>query len=259
MGWPRLLRLCGRWLMRGPWRRHVYEALNRLGVQLLGTRIRHGPAAGLRFRGGDTIGYVLGVSEPALQQALNDHLRSGDVLYDVGAHAGFVSVLGCRLVGPAGHVHCFEPVPANVVMLRSNLDANGFRNATIHAVALSDRDGEVRMDLGDRGITAHLSPDGDFTAPAARCDSLALDPPSVVKIDVEGAESRVLEGMRQTLEAQHPVVVVEVHAAQDKAVRRILDELEYHVTALDDGGGMQHLLALPHRWHDDGTVPAALP
>ncbi len=231
--------------MRGPRRRRVYEALNRLGQGLLGQRIRSGPAAGLRFRGGDTVGYVLGVSEPALQTTLSKHLHPGDVLYDIGAHAGFVAVLGCRLVGPEGHVHCFEPVPANVATLRWNLAANGFRNATIHTVALSDSDGEIRMDLGDRGITAHIAADGDFVARAARGDSLALPAPTVVKIDVEGAESRVLGGMTQMLRSRRPVVVVEVHAGQDAPVRSILAELGYDLHELDDGGGMPHLLALP--------------
>lgn len=245
MNLPRLVRLGGRWLMRGPRRRRVYDALNHLGRHVLGTRIRSGPGAGLRFSGGDTVGYVLGVSEPALQQALSAHLRTGDVLYDVGAHAGFVSVLGCHLVGPTGHVHCFEPVPSNIATLRSNLEANAFRNATIHAVALSDEDGEVRMDLGERGITAHFTPQGEFSAPATRCDSLNLQPPTVVKIDVEGAESRVLDGMRRTLASERPVVMVEVHEGQDASVRRILDELRYDVSELDDAGGMPHLLALP--------------
>jgi FkbM family methyltransferase len=247
MSWPGLLRRHGRWLMRGPRRRRLYETLNRAGRRLLGSRVRSGPAAGLRFRGGDTIGYVLGLSEPALQRALSGHLRSGGVLYDVGAHAGFVSVLGCHLVGPTGHVHCFEPVPDNIATLRSNLEANSFRNATIHELALSDADGEIRMDLGHRGITAHFSHDGTFVASATRCDSLGLEPPSVVKIDVEGAESRVLEGMRRTLSEERPVVLVEIHEGQDAPVRNILRELAYDVTELEDNGGMPHLLALPRQ------------
>jgi FkbM family methyltransferase len=231
--------------MRGPRRRRIYESLNGIGRQALGTRIRSGPAAGLHFRGGDTIGYVLGVSEPALQRALSDHLHPGDVFYDVGAHAGFVTVLACRLVGPAGHVHCFEPVPANITSLRSNIDANAFQNATIHATALSDHDGSDRMRLTDRAITAHLAPEGDFIVRVSRCDSLALDPPAVVKIDVEGAESRVLDGMRQILDRQRPVVLVEVHHGQEAEVRRILEEFAYDITSLDEAGGMPHFLAIP--------------
>jgi FkbM family methyltransferase len=245
MGLPHLLRLSGRWLMRGPRRRRLYEALNTIGRRFLGTRIRSGPGAGLHFRGGDTIGYLLGLSEPALQAALSAHLRSGDVLYDVGAHAGFVSVIGCRIVGPLGHVHCFEPVPSNVATLRSNLEANGFRNATVHELALSDEDGEIRMDRGDRGITAHAASNGDFVATGARCDSLDLSPPTMIKIDVEGAESRVLQGMRQMLSEAQPVILVEVHAGQDAPVRDIFAELGYDVMALDDTGGMPHLLAVP--------------
>jgi len=202
-----------------------------------------GPARGLAFTGGGTPGYVLGLSERAVQNALSDHLKPGGVFFDVGAHAGFLSVLACRLVGTGGQVHSFEPAPESVTMLRRNLDANGFTNATIHEVALADRDGTAGMSHTKHAITARLADDGDFTVPLARADSLGLPAPTVVKIDVEGAECLVLEGMTEQLSSSHPVVIVEIHAGNRERVRARLTALGYAVTQLDDDGGMPHLIA----------------
>jgi FkbM family methyltransferase len=241
----RAARTTGRFLMRGPRRRRLYDALNGAARRRLGGRIRSGPAAGLRFAGGDTAGYLLGFSEPAVQQALVDHLHAGGVLYDVGANAGFVSVLGCRLVGPTGEVHCFEPVPENLAVLRRNLAANGFAQAVVHPLAVSDRDGEVAMVADGPTITARIDAAGGLLVPSARLDGLGLPPPTVVKIDVEGAESRVLAGMRGVLERDRPVIVVEIHGDEEAPVREILASAGYRdVVALADAG-MSHLLARP--------------
>jgi FkbM family methyltransferase len=227
--------------MRGPRRRRVYELLNTAAKRVLGHRVRSGPARGARFSGGDTAGYVLGVSEPAVQAAIVQHLGKGGVLYDVGAHAGFMTVLGCHL---GGYVHSFEPIPENLAALRRNLEANGFTNASIHEIALSDEDGTACMDPGEHAITAGFAADGGVPVRTARCDSLGLPAPTVVKIDVEGAETAVLRGMTQTLRHHRPVVIVEIHDGQEPETRRILAEHGYGIAKIDDGG-MPHLLATP--------------
>jgi FkbM family methyltransferase len=236
------LRKMARWLMNGPQRRKAFDALTRLALRLLGGKIRGGPAKGLRFRGGDTAGYVLGASEPQVQMILVSHLRTGGVFYDIGANIGFLSVLGCRLVGPTGEVHCFEPLEENLRALRWNLDANGF-TAVVHPLALSDSAGEASMVTDGPLGRAHFG-NGTATVPTARLDDLQLRPPTVVKIDVEGAESLVLSGMRQILAEHKPVVLVEIHPGQGAPVRSLLIDAGYELDALEDGG-MPHLLATP--------------
>ena len=61
--------------------------------------MNHGPMRGLLFTGGDTVGYSLGVSEPTVQLAVVNHLRPGDVFYDVGANVGFSL---CLPLNPSG-------------------------------------------------------------------------------------------------------------------------------------------------------------
>jgi FkbM family methyltransferase len=237
-------RRVGRWLMSGRRRRKLYDALNHQLPRVLGDRVRSGPAAGLRFVGGDTVGYLLGASEPAVQNALVTYLEPGSVLFDVGAHAGFLTILGCRLVGPTGCVHAFEPIAANVNVLRSNLARNGFSNATVHQVALTDQTGEVHMTAGTHHITAAITGSGETVVEAVRCDELELPPPTLVKIDVEGAERKVLDGMSGILAEHRPVLVVEVHGDQRMAVERFLNDAGYAHRVLNDDG-MLHLLATP--------------
>lgn len=226
--------------MSGPGRRKVFDHLTRFALRLLGGKIRRGPAKGLRFYGGDTAGYVLGASEPAVQQALVDHLPAGGVFYDVGANIGFLTVLACRLVGPGGEVHCFEPVEQTLEQLRRNLDANGFV-ASIHEIALSDREGETAM-VADGPLGRARLGEGRLRVRTARLDDLDLPQPTVIKIDVEGAESLVLRGMPELMRRHKPILIIEIHAEQDQPVRELLDAAGYTVRAINDDG-MPHLLA----------------
>jgi FkbM family methyltransferase len=238
------IRRLGRWLRANPALRRVYDAAGLLLQAGLG-RVVSGPARGLHFKGGGHAGYVLGLSERAVQDALVANLRPGGVFWDVGAHAGFLSILGARLAGPGGRVVCFEPVPANVAELRANIDANGFgERVEICELALTDADGTGHMSV-EAGITASLGNGrGDgLEVVLARGDSLDAPAPTVVKIDVEGAECSVLEGMRRLLDEHHPVLIVEIHQGNGPRVREQLERHGYRVEQLADAGGMPHLLA----------------
>ena len=248
---PRLTRPLARSLVGGPRRRRTFAWINAHLLDGLDNTIQRGPAAGLRFHGGKA-GYLLGASEPAVQAALVDHLNPGDVIYDVGANVGYMSVLAARLVGPAGRVECFEPLPANIDVLRRNLESNDFANFAIHEVAVSDHDGHVRMSLGDglrmgNGQIVQTTDQATIEVPVQRLDGLRLRAPQLVKVDVEGVELAVLRGMAETLAAHRPTIIVELHGVDDKAVAAFLRTAGYEPTQLDDGGGMPHLLAIGTR------------
>ncbi len=236
-----LLRKTGRWLLASPTRRRGYDAVGDL-IQSHVHTVVIGPGRGLAFSGGSNPGYVLGLGERAVQKALVAHLRPGGVFWDVGANAGFMSVLANRLVGPTGSVHCFEPVAENVKVLERNLEANN-ANKHIHQIALADEDGVAQMTVR-RGITARLADDG-VPVTIARGDSLDAPTPTVVTIDVAGAECRVLEGMSGLLDSHKPVVIVEIHNGTGPQVRAQLNARGYAVQTLSRCGGMSHLVAVP--------------
>lgn len=86
----------------------------------LAVPILQGPLRGARWLvGAATHGCWLGSYELAKQLAFARWLAPGRVVYDLGAHAGFYTLLAARPVGPAGRVHAFEPLPELLSILRT--------------------------------------------------------------------------------------------------------------------------------------------
>jgi FkbM family methyltransferase len=137
--------------------------------------------------------------------------RSGDCVWDIGANVGFYTRQFLDRVGPSGHVVAIEPVPAHVDELRSLGSAD---QLTIVAAALARAEGEMSFVVD--GQASHLGEaPGALTVRVARGDSLldeGLPPPNVIKVDVEGFEGEVLDGLPVALRSAR-AVVVEVHFA----------------------------------------------
>ncbi len=176
--------------------------------------------------------------EDELLQRMLDALRPGDVVYDIGANIGLVSLaLALNGADKQPVVHAFEPEPNNNAALRANLAANGVQSVHVHPLALGDRKGTVTLHL-DRHVGAgshSLIPRPGLSAKAevelARAEDVAREfgTPRIVKIDVEGAEFAVLRGMEGLLRTH--------------AVRELF--LELHPAALAASGADEHAL---RRW-----------
>jgi FkbM family methyltransferase len=258
---------------RGPLRSLVVAGK---GALLSGeVTILHGPAAGLRFAAEDTkVGFTLGSEEPELQAELARLLHPGDAFYDVGANVGFMTLVGARLVGPAGRVVAFEPNPRLAAAARANAALNCLAQVEVHELALADHEGTARFVVPEESSGAHLADvqegggesfDVDVTTLDAFLARAAEPPPAVVKLDIEGAEVRALDGMRATLAAHGPALVVELHGTREP-FERLLAELGYavtggvHDTARDAGN--DHVFAQPARGPDaapPGTTPVTAP
>lgn len=231
--------------------------------------IESGHAAGLRFGFPQNPDFVAGTSERPLQDCLVRHLAAGSTFYDIGANVGFFSVLASRFVGPSGMVYAFEPVTANAAAIRRNLGLNAVSHARVFDVALADRSGSGELFVTPWDGGASLKPDVIRKSDAVQRQAVRLVTldelveaeglrlPSVVKIDVEGAEMPVLKGMQRTIAACMPILVYEVDGGdRDDFERRweALDccvrELGYDVTHLESSyPGMRwhvgHTLAVP--------------
>lgn len=135
-----------------------------------------------------------GDHEPAVQQELAATLRPGMVFWDVGAHAGFFTIIAGRLVGNGGRVHAFEPMPATRTRLRASVAHSGLTNVTVHDCALSSQAGPVTIYEHQQSVVASLVGGvGAGIGRDVRCSTLddiatEVGQPDVVKIDVEGVE-----------------------------------------------------------------------
>lgn len=168
--------------------------------------------------GAGTHGYWLGSYESEKQGIFGKYVRAGSVVYDIGAHTGYYTLLASTLAGAAGRVVAFEPLPRNIHYLREHLRINHVTNVQVIPVAVGDRSGTAHFSEGESSFQGRLSADGGIEVPAVSLDELwekkELPLPDVVKIDVEGAEFLVLSGAERLLQANHPVIFLATHGVE---------------------------------------------
>jgi FkbM family methyltransferase len=165
-------------------------------------------------------------------EALAAVVREGDCLWDVGAHKGFVTLAASRMVGPSGQVMAVEPAATNLRFLRRHIEWNPVENVTVIPVALSDAPGEAAF--GGRGDSiAFRLGEGPETVPMRTIEGLVseggLRPPSVLKLDVEGAEVAVLRGMGALLGGDQALLISTHGRELYQACRRTLEERAFRV------------------------------
>jgi FkbM family methyltransferase len=175
-----------------------------------------------------------------LQRLAVHHIKPGDVVYDVGAYAGYTTLLFSALVGGGGSVFAFEPSPLNHIRLRSNLDVNRKANVTLVNAAVSDHEGNALLE--ENGSMSSIASDA-IGARVSKVTTLRLDdfvyrdgnpPPSFVKLDVEGFAGPIFEGMGRVLETRGPMILCELHDEQEEEhVRRILVRCNYRLSPLE--------------------------
>jgi FkbM family methyltransferase len=185
-----------------------------------------------------------GFIEPDLTRVLLETLRPGMVFVDVGAHYGYHSLVASRAVGPAGTVLALEPGRHVLPLLRANTAAAA--NITVEAVAACASTGPVELrDFGPGNSALSTIASGARVPPEEReqlraepytVAGVALDDlldrgvrPDFVKLDAEGAELDILQGMRRILTEIGPALSIEVGDYDGMAsppTTASLDELE---------------------------------
>jgi FkbM family methyltransferase len=157
--------------------------------------------------------------ESGTTRLFKELLKPGMVVIDIGAHVGFFTLLAARQVGPTGKVYAFEPEPANHLLLLRNIELNGYTNILAQRKAVSSNSGPTDLFLSalDSGSHSIHPACARGVTGTARVEATTLDAfldaegwPQVdlVKIDVEGAEGAVLEGMSRLLDRRRDLKLV---------------------------------------------------
>jgi FkbM family methyltransferase len=219
----------------GRWLRVPLRLIPRTAV----VPIVQGPLRGKKWIvGSGTHGCWLGSYEHRKQQQFVRAIKPGDVVYDVGANAGFYSLLAGVLVGERGHIYSFEPLQDNVRNLRKHLEMNRVTNCTVMEMAASSADGEALFDPSSDRSMAHLSTSGSIRVRTSALDTLVsrkeIRPPDFMKIDIEGAEYDCLRGCAHTIQTFRPILFLATHGqdVHDACFRQLI-EWEYEVGSLD--------------------------
>jgi FkbM family methyltransferase len=201
------------------------------GVRLL---IPAGAGAGGEYH------MAVGTYESSEIQFVLSQLPTAGGFVDVGAHIGYFSLAAAARVGPDGHIIAFEPTPASATLLRQNIAENQFedRVVVIEAAASSEAGEGTFYTSGTSDMWNTLEPDtlepdaASITVKTTTVDRVLADvgwpTVHVLKMDVEGHESHVLQGSQETL-ARYPdlAIIFEASGTSDERLDVSTDTIRF--------------------------------
>ncbi len=185
--------------------------------------------------------------EPDLRRVIMRLTRPGMVAYDIGANVGVFSFLFWSIVRQGdGLVYAFEPEPNNIACFEQTLAKNSCPGVKLFKQAVGRIPGREQFDRRGGAFSGRLVGQSASYVPThnislvetTSIDALVLEqgyrPPDIVKIDVEGNEGLVLEGMMRVMQQFHPVILCEIHAHLGDAGERVLKLLSMNGYGISD-------------------------
>jgi len=204
-------------------------------------RMVHGLYRGIKLNVAikNQLGIILYPNETDLQSFLSKNLDPGDTAFDIGSYIGYTSILTSKIVRENGHVYSFEPINENLLNLERNIRLNKCKNISIINKALSNKNGESEFIIQDKGENLGMSSmvwgkTKDNTkkqlVKTIRVDDdskLRYLSPKTIKIDAEGAEGLVIEGMQNLISRCRPHIYIECTNIGREITWSIMKSLNY--------------------------------
>ncbi len=203
--------------------------------------LKKGPLAGHKWILASGARFIQGRYEPDTIKTLETLIQPGQIVYDVGAHVGYLTVYMSRLVGTNGQVIAFEPRPLNLVYLKKHISKNNVNNVLIIEAGVSDHTGTGKFDRNHGTGTGRISDEGDLSIDLVVLDQLLksgrIPPPNLIKMDIEGGEVQALPGARELLSSRRPSIVLSTHGEDvHQFCVEYLESLGYFIKHQEPGG-----------------------
>jgi FkbM family methyltransferase len=227
--------------------------------------ISAGPAKGLRFslRLPEEKAFWKGTHEHLVVKKLYSECRPGDACWDVGGHIGFVAAVMAKASGKP--VTSFEPFKENAERIRLAGRLNPGLTLNVIEVAITDTVGTIKFSVhadssmgkcATSGFQSDASAERTIDILATTGDRLVdkgeAPPPSLIKIDTEGGEYRVLKGAAEVLRRYRPRLLLEIHGCPEDLLIAsfLLDELKYDAVGIENPlqKGREAFLSPGHVW-----------
>ncbi|MEL6457006.1 MAG: FkbM family methyltransferase [Cyanobacteria bacterium J06636_27] len=183
-------------------------------------------------------GCWLGSYEYEKQTLFTKTIHKGSVVFDLGAHVGFHSLLASVLVGSQGKVYAFEPMPKNLSYLKEHIKINKIKNIAVINAAVSDSCGTAYFQENICSFQGHLASVGNIKVKTVSLDEMIsqgeIPNPNYIKIDVEGAELQVLNGAKNLLATVKPTIFLATHGDEiQRQCRIFLESIGYRLEAIN--------------------------
>lgn len=205
--------------------------------------------------------------DPVHRRFIRNWVLPSSIVWDVGANLGLFA-FPAALKARAGRVYCFEPDIDLARNLRRSvsLPENKSLDISVLDLALFDADGTASFEISKysramnriqgagRWNDKKVAVEQVVLVTTSRIDTLAetLLPPTILKIDVEGAELKVIEGAAATIEAHRPCILIEISGPLRRPVGELFRRLNY---VLLDGRAASPLPLSYPAW-DTIAIPA---
>ena len=197
--------------------------------------------------------FFLGSYEDAELKVLANHLKPDSVFIDIGANFGLYSLIASQHISEEGTIISFEPFPENYKSLCTNLSLNDLHRITAENTAVGSETGTLKLYYNSKEnnlgmVSYNNTQQSDFvTVNKINIDgylkSKSLEKITFIKIDVEGFEYEVLQGMKQTLQQNSPIILIEVLDSKSEndvsnKPHELLCEIGYKRFFIDDNGNL---------------------
>ncbi|MHA2337854.1 MAG: FkbM family methyltransferase [Candidatus Hodarchaeales archaeon] len=203
--------------------------------------ILKGPLKGFKLIMGAPAGSGKGVSilfnrsEPKRLKLTKDLILPNFICFDIGANIGMYSLLFSRY---SKITYAFEPLPRNLKFLHRIIKLNKVENVKVFPYAVADKEGISWFQEGNSVAEGKLNSKGTLRVPKVSLDTFIEKnkiKPNLLKIDVEGAELLVLEGGKNYLSENKPLLLIETHGDKiKKKCFNFLQEIGYtHFKPID--------------------------
>jgi FkbM family methyltransferase len=160
--------------------------------------------------------YYYGKYEPFETSLFQSLIKKGNIVVDIGAHIGYYSLLASNLVGKTGKVFAFEPDPGNIRLLRQNITSNKLTNVRVIGKAATNTNKWFKFYIsgdnkGDNRLFPYNQADKCISVKGITLDSyfpISRNRIDLVKIDVQGGEVKVLQGMSKVLKTNPHIILM---------------------------------------------------
>lgn len=157
-----------------------------------------------------------GCHDPLVTCVLDQFISEGDTVVDVGAHIGYHTIIASELVGKTGRVFAFEPNPISFALLEKNIDVNHCDNVTAVQKAVSDVVGTIELYISPTNTGDNMTCDNGCEWHHTTVEVTTIDEYfagyngliDFVKLDVQGDEGNVLDGMVKTTNRNDDIKII---------------------------------------------------
>ena len=197
--------------------------------------------------------FLKGIHSYSVTSCFYNEIKSGMTVFDIGANIGYLTFIAAKTCGDNGLVISFEPGKDSFDLMKKSLVLNTYKNVELFNKGVAEKSKKGKLFISPYGSVVNTILDEDNESNSIDIEIISLDDfvsmrkirPDFIKIDVQGAEYLVLEGMKNLLEKNYPLKIVIEFSPRKKQDK--LNNFIHYWNKLDELGFKAYYLKEPRK------------